>query len=111
MGRTKTLDVPGISGMVRRLDQEFSPQKILLFGSYARGQADPGSDVDLIVVMPFSGSRRELCIRMREALSGWPVPKDILLLRPEELANQSAIPGALARIASTEAKVLHERTP
>ena len=41
-----------ISEMVRRIVERFHPEKIILFGSYARGTAGPDSDVDLLVVLP-----------------------------------------------------------
>ena len=44
--------------MVERLVDRFDPDQIILFGSQARGTAGPGSDVDLLVIMPVSGSKR-----------------------------------------------------
>ena len=50
-------DVPAaIAEMVRRIVERFDPEKIILFGSHARGDATPDSDVDLLVVMPVQGS-------------------------------------------------------
>jgi predicted nucleotidyltransferase len=43
--------------MVRRIVEQFQPEKIILFGSHACGSADPDSDVDLLVIMPFTGSK------------------------------------------------------
>lgn len=47
-----------IREMVRRIAAQFHPDKIILFGSPARGQAGPDSDVDLLIVMPVEGSKR-----------------------------------------------------
>ena len=47
-----------IAEMVRRIVAQSDPEKIILFGSCARGDATPDSDVDLLVVMPVAGSRR-----------------------------------------------------
>ena len=44
-----------IENLAQRIVREFDPDKIILFGSYARGTAGPDSDVDLLVVLPFEG--------------------------------------------------------
>ena len=73
--RTAPVD-PIVARMVECLREEFDPERILLFGSRARGDAGEGSDVDLLVVMPDGTDRRETAIRMRGAaarLSGVPL--------------------------------------
>ena len=45
-----------IDDMVRRIAERFQPEKVILFGSYARGTAGPDSDVDLLVIMAVTGS-------------------------------------------------------
>jgi uncharacterized protein len=98
-----------IDRMVRRIVHTFNPDRIILFGSRARGQSAPDSDVDLLVVMPFSGSRRAQRVAIRTALLdvGW--PKDILLATPEETASAPGIPGSIVRTALEEGKVLYAR--
>ena len=66
----------------------FDPDQIILFGSQALGTAGPGSDVDLLVVMPFSGSKRARQLEMRVALHDIAVPKDIILATPDEVARR-----------------------
>ena len=44
-----------IENLADRIAREFDPEKIILFGAYARGTAGPDSDVDLLVVLPFEG--------------------------------------------------------
>lgn len=44
-----------IEDISRRIAEEFYPQRILLFGSYAWGTPSPDSDVDLLVILPFEG--------------------------------------------------------
>lgn len=92
-----------------RLVEGFHPVRIILFGSQARGQADARSDVDLLVVCPFSGSRRELMLQMDRSLKGLGVARDILVMRPEEFERDKDIPGTIARPASQEGIVLYER--
>ncbi|HSS51939.1 MAG TPA: nucleotidyltransferase domain-containing protein, partial [Thermoanaerobaculia bacterium] len=68
-----------IRQMVRRIVSQFHPEKIILFGSHARGDAGPDSDVDLLIVMPYLGSRREKQVEIRLALKSIRIPKDIVV--------------------------------
>jgi predicted nucleotidyltransferase len=52
----KSSVTPNIDSMVQRIVNKFHPEKIILFGSQARGTAGPDSDVDLLVVMSLEGS-------------------------------------------------------
>ena len=98
-----------IRQMVRRIVSGFHPERIILFGSHARGEAGPDSDVDLLVVMPFLGSKREKQIEIRLALQGIPIPKDIVVTTPEEFRWRQEIPGTIERPAAREGKVLYAR--
>ena len=93
----------------RRLVEAFDPQKIILFGSYARGTADPHSDVDILVVCPVKGSRRALMTAMDRALRGLGFARDIVILSPEEFERDRHIPGTVARPAYREGRILYER--
>jgi predicted nucleotidyltransferase len=68
-----------IQQMVRRIVQAFDPDGIILFGSHARGQGGPDSNVDLLVVMPVKGSKRAKQLEVRIALHDIHVPKDIII--------------------------------
>lgn len=92
----------------RRLAAEFRPQRIILFGSHARGTADQRSDVDLLVIGRFEGSRRTLMVAMDRALRGLPFARDVLVLTPEEFDRDRTIPGTVARPAWREGRVLYE---
>ena len=65
--------------MVRRIVERFHPDRVILFGSHARGTAGPDSDVDLLVVMPVAGSKREKQLEVRLAVHEFKVPKDIIV--------------------------------
>jgi predicted nucleotidyltransferase len=93
--------------MVKRIVREFAPERVILFGSHARGDAGPDSDVDLLVIMPVAGSKRELRLDIRAALRGIPVPKDILVSTPEEFERRRGIVGTIEWPASREGKVLY----
>lgn len=82
-----------------------------MFGSYARGDAGPDSDVDLLVVMPVAkNSRREKQLELRRALRDFQVSKDIVVTTPEDFAWRKEIPGTIERPASLKGKVVYARS-
>ncbi|MEW6753239.1 MAG: nucleotidyltransferase domain-containing protein [Candidatus Latescibacterota bacterium] len=98
-----------VAEMVQRLVAGFAPDKIILFGSHARGVAGPDSDVDLLVVKPGSGSRRRERLAMRMALRGVGIAKDLFLATPEEVERWSGHRGTLIGEAVREGRLLYER--
>jgi predicted nucleotidyltransferase len=98
-----------ILSVVERLVKTFHPQKIILFGSQARGAASEHSDVDLLIITHFTGRRRDTLVEMDRSLRGAGFALDLVLLTPEEYNRDREIPGTVARPASKEGKVLYER--
>jgi predicted nucleotidyltransferase len=94
---------------VEALIDRFHPQRVILFGSHARGTADARSDVDLLVVCPVTGSRRALQVAMDRALRGCGFARDIVVLTREEYERDRHIPGTIARPAWLEGSTLYER--
>ncbi len=92
----------------RRLVEQFRPERIILFGSQARGTTDAQSDVDLLVVCAVQGRRSELMLAMDRALRGLRLARDIIVLTPDEFERDRLIPGTLARPAWLEGKVLYD---
>jgi predicted nucleotidyltransferase len=97
-----------LKGVVKRLVDGFQPHRIILFGSQARQTADKRSDVDILVICPINGSRRELMVAMDRALKGLGIARDIIVLTPEEFETDRQIPGTVARPAALEGRVLYE---
>lgn len=98
-----------LAAMVERIVAGFKPERIILFGSNARGTAGTDSDVDLIIVMPAIESKRKVRLAIREAVSGMGLSKDILVYTPEEMEQHRHLTGSLVRSAWREGKVLYER--
>jgi predicted nucleotidyltransferase len=69
---------------VERLVAAAQPKQIILFGSYARGDADDYSDIDLLVVERIVGDRYEEMIRLNRALKGLVMPVDLLVVGEQE---------------------------
>jgi len=98
-----------IAQMVRRIVERFHPEKIILFGSHARGTAGSDSDVDLLVVMPVEGSKRAKTVEIGVALHDIRIPKDIIVVTPDEMAKYGDIVGHIIYPALREGKVLYDR--
>src|SRR5712692_6745559 len=69
----------------RRILAASDPEQIILFGSHARGNAGPDSDIDLLVVEEGIEMPRRESIRLRSALRGLLVPIDVLVATPQQL--------------------------
>lgn len=101
-----------IERMTRQIVREVDPQRILLFGSWARGQANEQSDVDFLVVErePFGRdrSRRREAARIWRCLSEFRVSKDILVYSVSELVQWKDSSHHVIARALREGKVLYE---
>lgn len=98
-----------IDEMVRRIVERFQPEKIILFGSHARGMAGPDSDVDLLVVMKVSGSRRQKAVEIGVEVKDIRLPKDIIVVQPEAFEWRRDVVGTIEWPAAREGKVLYAR--
>ena len=98
-----------VATMVDRLAGRFNPDRILLFGSRARGDATESSDIDLLVVMPDGTDRRRTAVEMHVALGDLPAAKDIVVTTPAHIARRGHVIGTVLRPALREGRVLYER--
>ncbi len=73
---------------IERLIREVNPEKIILFGSYAYGNPTPDSDVDLLVIVRYAGSRKERYRAVSLALRPRLFPADLLVYTPEEMEKR-----------------------
>lgn len=98
-----------IAEMSKRIIENIHPQKIILFGSHARGTAGRDSDVDLLVVVPLEGSKRKKAVEIYTLLAGLGLPKDVIVVTPEEIEKYGNVPGTIVKSALDEGKVLYDR--
>ena len=96
-------------GDVGMLVERFDPQRIVLFGSFSRGTPGRDSDADLLVVTPVQGSRRKLAADMELALVGVRLPKDLIVVTPEEVERDRDQIGTIVHLALRDGMGLYER--
>ncbi len=97
-----------ISRAVDRLLQVARPQKIILFGSYARGDAREHSDLDFMVVArEVKGKRREM-VRLHDALRPMGIPVDIVVVRESTFDKWSDVPGTVYHEAKSKGRLCYE---
>lgn len=93
--------------LVRRIAEEFKPRRIILFGSYAYGEPDENSDVDLLVLMPYSGHAARVAgaILLRTDPH---FPVDILVRSPSEVRQRYRVQDWFIREIIDRGKVVYE---
>jgi predicted nucleotidyltransferase len=83
-----------IDAAVRILAAAAKPSRIVLFGSYARGDAREDSDLDLLVIEPRVEHRAREMVRLQRLLRPLRIPADILVYSVEEVARWGDQPGS-----------------
>ena len=106
---TTTIDDAKLQEIVRRLVEAVEPDRIILFGSRARGDAGPDSDLDLLIIKDSDAPRHRRTIPAYIALTGLGIPTDIIWRTPIEIADWSRVPNHVVTRAMREGKVLYER--
>jgi len=96
--------------MARKLVAEFDPERVILFGSHAWGQADSGSDVDLMVIVRHSdASPYERAILAHTCLGEFDVPKDVIVKTQAEFDFFRDVRASLEYKVVTQGRILYER--
>lgn len=93
--------------IVRRIVMVASPERILLFGSAARGEMGPHSDIDLLVVKGGDYDRGRLTEEIYMSLFGIGAPVDVVVATPEEIERYRDCHAAVVAPALREGRVLH----
>ena len=98
-----------LTEITRRIVAVSDPQQIILFGSQARGEAGPDSDLDLLVIKDEVASPRAEAARIYRALAGLSTPIDIVVARSDYVRRHRDIIGTVVRPALREGRVLYAR--
>ncbi|OPY43131.1 MAG: Nucleotidyltransferase domain protein [Methanoregulaceae archaeon PtaU1.Bin222] len=95
--------------IIRRIVEVAAPEKIILFGSGARGTMGPDSDLDLVVVKRGEFRSRKVAGDIYLKLRGIPQAVDVIVLTPEQVDNYAHSPYRVIFPALREGKVIYER--
>ena len=95
--------------LVSKIADFSSPDKIILFGSYANGNANNNSDLDILVIKDSDKPRPERAAEIRKALFGFMIPMDILVYTNQEIKEALKNKYSFAYEAIKNGKVLYER--
>ncbi len=93
--------------IVRRISEVLHPEKIILFGSRARGEAHPDSDYDLLIVYDGPLSKRDVKLAVRRLFSLPGFSMDLFVLSPDEYERQKNVVSTVGRVAFMEGLVCY----
>jgi predicted nucleotidyltransferase len=96
-----------IESAVRTIVDAAKPERVVLFGSYARGDATDDSDLDLLVIESEVADRAREMVRLRRLLRPLRLPVDVLVVSTDEVAAWSGQPGSALYWALREGAVVH----
>jgi len=109
MKKMKELSAELISEITKRLTDALHPLKIYLFGSHAADNADQGSDVDLLIVVPDTNqSRHDLALKGRANLRDFMIPMDLIVCTHSEIEKWQNVKCTLIYTVMRKGKLLYE---
>lgn len=96
-----------VRDLVDRIVEQVHPLRIILFGSVARNEQKPQSDIDLLVVMPEGAHKRQTAQTLYRRLRGLRTPVDILVTTEADLDGRRENPGLIYRTILREGRELY----
>jgi predicted nucleotidyltransferase len=102
----RVVDEELIAEAGRRLAEAAPDARVILFGSHARGEAGPHSDLDFLVIEPAIEDATEESVRLRRALRGLRVAADIVVVSEDEAEDWRDVHGSVIHAALAEGRPL-----
>ncbi len=99
-----------IRQIVERVVALCDPERIHLVGSYATGAAHPGSDVDLLIIMPSALPRWHRGKVVKNAFSIYPCHFDLLFFTPQEVAEEIKDPYSFISAITASGRIVYQKT-
>jgi len=100
-------DQAALDALVKRIVDAVHPLRIIMFGSAARGEMTPDSDVDLLVVMPEGTHRLDTAGLLHMHFYGLPLSVDVLVATPSDLERYRDNIGLIYYVILEEGKDLY----
>jgi predicted nucleotidyltransferase len=98
-----------VRGIVQRIVDTAQPEKVILFGSQARGDARVNSDFDVLAIKHSDEPRYRRSVPLYVALADLPVEVEVMVYTPEEVEEWSEVPQAFVTTALREGTTIYER--
>ena len=98
-----------IQRIVEVITTHLSPRRVILFGSYARGEAGPDSDLDLFVELDPPLPPRGRGALIKRLFDPYPGPMDVVVYSPQEVEYWKQAPASLVATVLQEGMVLYDR--
>jgi len=105
----KTVIEDNIKDFVNDVINRFNPERVILFGSHASGNATLDSDVDILVVMDFKSRPHQQAFEIRRTIKR-SFPLDLLVRRPADIDRRLRLGDFFIKEIMQEGKVLYEKT-
>jgi predicted nucleotidyltransferase len=103
---TGVIDEATIAEAGRRLAEAAPGARVVLFGSHARGEAGPRSDLDFLVVEPEVADVAAESVRLRRALRGLRIAADVVVVSERDVEDWRDVRGSLVHAALADGRVL-----
>ena len=94
---------------IKRIISTFEPERIFIFGSYAKGTANEDSDLDILIEFKEVEHKRKLAIQIRKLFYDFPIAKDILVISQDKESKYKQKKWSIYYHALKEGKLVYER--
>ena len=98
-----------IDYITRRIVEKFNPRRIILFGSHARGDAEPDSDLDFFIEMESDKRPPKRRLEISRIFGIRPWAMDIIVYTPQEVESLKGVKNSFLSIIENEGRLLYER--
>ena len=93
--------------IVDKIVEHSHPEKIILFGSYARGNPEKGSDLDLLIIKDSFLPRHKRSVEIRKLFYNYCIPMDVLVYTPKEVEEWKDVIGHILHTIIKKGKVVY----
>jgi predicted nucleotidyltransferase len=109
LSKKKMIGKDKISEIVKKIASGYNPDKIILFGSYATGNPNEDSDLDLFVIKDSDLPRPQRTVQVRKMLYGSMIPIDLIVYTPKEIEESRGNKFSFVFKVLNTGKTLYER--